>query len=69
MTHSLIFIVQYSLLSVKMPPLRGMYDKLDMVFEWSGKNDFGCRQLLPPHFSFYGYPFLYICVFLTTETF
>ena len=56
MTHSWIFTVQYSLLSVKMPPLHGMYDKLDVVFEWSGKDDFGCRQLLPPpHFSFLGF--------------
>jgi len=50
MTLSWIFTVQYSLLLVRTPPLPGTYDKLDMALEWSGKNDFGCRELLPlPH--------------------
>ena len=64
MTHSWIFTVQYSLLLVKMLPLDGMYDELVMASEWSGKIDFGCRELLPPtpHFSFHEFAFfLYAC--------
>ena len=58
MTHSWIFTVQYSLLLVKMPPLHGMYDKLDMAYEWSGKNDFWMQRMAPSHFSFFGVAFL-----------